>query len=37
MKSLANRKGYHLDLWGTSGYDLSTVPATVTHLDGVKR
>ena len=33
MKSLANYKGTTLDLWGTSGYDLSTIPATVTTLD----
>ena len=33
MKSLANYKGTTLDLRGTSGYDLSTIPATVTSLD----
>ena len=32
MKSLANYKGTTLDLWRTSGYDLSTIPATVTTL-----
>ena len=33
MKSLANRKGTTIYLWRASGYDLSTIPATVTTLD----
>ena len=32
MKSLAKYNGTSLDLWETSGYDLSTIPATVTTL-----
>ena len=32
MKSLANYKGTTLYLSRTSGYDLSTIPATVTKL-----
>ena len=32
MKSLAKYKGTTLYLWRTSGYDLSTIPATVTTL-----
>ena len=32
MKSLAKYNVTTLDLWETSGYDLSTIPATVTSL-----
>ena len=33
MKSLANYNVTTLYLWNTSGYDLSTIPATVTTLE----
>ena len=37
MKSLANYKGTSLYLSDTSGYDLSTIPATVKIINGKKR
>ena len=37
MKSLAKYNGTSLDLWETSGYDLSTIPATVKIINGKKR
>jgi hypothetical protein len=33
MKSLKNRQGSNVYLRGTSGYDLATLPTSVTNVD----